>query len=163
MNLNLFGDPVAPTTKKISIRSIEARYRTEVVREDAPAWVSTRYTHPRQVFEMFLSLKHETKEHFIALHMDGKNRIVCLDRVSIGTLNQSLVHPREVFKTALLSNAAAVVLLHNHPSGDPTPSNEDYAITTRLKEGGELLGIRILDHIVIGDGCYTSFVETGNL
>lgn len=163
MNLNLFGEPVELATKRISIRSIEARFRTEVIREDAPDWISMKYTQPRQVYEIFRNLRLETKEHFIVLHMDGKNRIVCLDRVSVGSLNQSIVHPREVFKTALLSSAAAVLLIHNHPTGDPTPSPEDIAITTRLKEAGELLGIRVLDHVIIGDDRYISFVETGNL
>jgi DNA repair protein RadC len=109
MNLDLFGEPVAPTTKRIIIKSIEARYRNEVVRDDAPQWVSKRFTQPRQIFEMFRDLRLETKEHFIALHLDGKNRIVCFDPVSIGSLNQAIVAPREVFKTACLSNAAAVL------------------------------------------------------
>ena len=85
MNLDLFGQPVPPATKKIFIRSIEARYRNEVVRDDAPEWVSKRFTQPQQVFEMFRDLRHKTKEHFIALHLDGKNRIVCFDPVSIGS------------------------------------------------------------------------------
>lgn len=159
---NLFGEPVTPATKKISLRSIETRYRKEVVREDAPEWVTTRFTSPKQIFEMFKDLHMETKEHFITLHLDGKNRIVCLDRVSIGSLNQSIVHPREVFKSACMSGAAAILLIHNHPTGDPTPSKEDIAITNRLKEGGDLLGIRILDHIIIGE-TYLSMVEQGIL
>lgn len=157
---NLFGEENPPEKMKITIRSIEARYRKEVIREDAPVWVSMRFTAPRQIFEMFLDLRQEAKEHFIALHLDGKNRIACLDRVSVGSLNQSIVHPREVFKTACLSNAAAILLIHNHPTGDTAPSPEDIAITKRLKEAGDLLGIRILDHIIIGDD-YLSFVERG--
>jgi len=163
MNLNLFGEPVEPTTKRIFIKSIEARYRNEVVRDDAPQWVSKRFTQPQQVFEMFRDLRLETKEHFIVLHLDGKNRIVCFDRVSIGSLNQAIVHSREVFKTACLSNAAAVLLVHNHPTGDPTPSQEDIAITRRLKESGEILGIKVLDHIIVGDNEFLSFVEKGLL
>lgn len=157
---NLFGEEFPPEKKKITILSIEAKYRKEVVREDAPAWVSKRFTSASQVFEMFHDLQMEAKEHFIALHLDGKNRISCLDRVSVGSLNQSIVHPREVFKTALLSSAAAILLLHNHPTGDPTPSREDIEITKRIKEAGELLGIRVLDHIIIGES-YLSFVEQG--
>ena len=122
MNLDLFGQPVPPATKKIFIRSIEARYRNEVVRDDAPEWVSKRFTQPQQVFEMFRDLRLETKEHFIVLHLDGKNRIVCFDPVSIGSLNQAIVTPRELFKTACVSNAAAVILIHNHPTGDPSPT-----------------------------------------
>ena len=101
----------------------------------------------------------ETKEMFVTLHLDGKNRILCMDQVSIGSLNQSIVHPREVFKTACLSNAAAIILVHQHPTGDPAPSSEDIAITRRLKEAGEIMGIKVLDHIIVGDGEYMSFVE----
>ena len=82
--------------------------------------------------------------------------------VSTGSLNQSIVHPRELFKTALLSSAAAVILLHNHPTGDPTPSTEDLTITRRLMEAGDMIGIKILDHIVIGD-TYYSFAERGHI
>ena len=101
--------------------------------------------------------------------MAGKEQIVsrnfelCFDRVSIGSLNQAIVHSREVFKTACLSNAAAVLLVHNHPTGDPTPSQEDIAITRRLKESGEILGIKVLDHIIVGDDEFLSFVERGLL
>ena len=157
---NLFGEELTPETKKITLLSIEARYRKEVVREDAPAWVSKRFTSPQQIFEMFHDLRLEAKEHFIALHLDGKNRIICLDRVSVGSLNQSIVHPRELFKTALLSSAAALILIHNHPTGDPTASREDLQITRRLREAGEILGIKVLDHIIIGD-THLSFVEQG--
>ncbi len=163
MNLDLLGKPVPPATKRIVIKSIEARYRNEVVRDDAPEWVSMRFTKPEQVFEMFRDLRRETKEHFITLHLDGKNRIVCFDRVSIGSLNQAIVHSREVFKTACLSNAAAILLVHNHPTGDPAPSQEDLAITRRIKEAGEILGIKVLDHIIVGDNDFLSFVEKGLL
>lgn len=84
-----------------------------------------------------------------------------MDLVSIGSLNQSIVHPRSVFQTACLSNAAALILIHQHPSGDPSPSSEDISITRRLKEAGEIMGIKVLDHIIIGDGEYVSFVERG--
>lgn len=157
---NLFGEEFPPEKKKITILSIEARYRKEVVREDAPAWVSKRFTSASQIFEMFHDLRLEAKEHFIALHLDGKNRIACLDRVSVGSLNQSIVHPRELFKTACLSSAAAILLIHNHPTGDPSPSREDLEITRRIKEAGDLLGIKVLDHIIIGDS-YLSFAEQG--
>jgi DNA repair protein RadC len=85
-----------------------------------------------------------------------------VDEVSVGSLNQSIVHPRELFKTALLSSAAAIILVHNHPSGDPTPSREDIEITRRLKEAGEILGVKLLDHIIVGSS-YLSFTERGLL
>ncbi len=121
-----------------------------------------RFTSPRQVFDYF---HHEfrdcKKECFLALLLDGKNRIIRRVQVSEGSLNQSIVHPREVFNPAVRESAAAVILAHNHPTGDPAPSQEDIAITRRLKEAGEIMGIRVLDHIIIGDGDYLSFVERG--
>lgn len=159
---DLFGGQSVLLTKKITLQSIEARLKKEVLREDAPEWLSTaRFTSPAQIYEMFKDLRLETKEHFITLHLGGKNNLLCKETVSTGSLNQSIVHPREVFKTALLSNAAALILVHNHPSGDPKYSSEDIAITRRLKEAGEVLGVKVLDHIIIGDGTYFSFVEGG--
>jgi DNA repair protein RadC len=141
--------------KSIKFKVIRAVFDTLTIREAIPDYLDPvkRFTSSQQVFETFSYLRKECKEHFIALHLDGKNRIACIDRISVGSLNQSIVHPREVFKTALLSSAAALLLIHNHPSGDPTPSREDLDITRRLKEAGELLGISILDHIIIGDTC----------
>ena len=101
------------------------------------------------------------REKFIALLLDTKNHVVAANTVSIGTVNASLVHPREIFKVALLCNASAVILAHNHPSGNPTPSHEDIDITNRLKKAGEILGIEVLDHIIIGDNTWTSFKEKG--
>lgn len=147
-------------TKTLRLRVIKSVYSREVIREDMPLYLATeRFTSPLQVFEMFKDLVLETKEHFLCLHLDGKNRIVCLDRVSVGSLNQSIVHPREVFKSACSISAAGIILVHNHPTGDPNPSQEDITITRRLKEAGELIGIPVLDHIIIGDGQYVSFVE----
>ena len=101
------------------------------------------------------------REEFLAVLLDGKGRIMGFNSVSVGSLTASLVHPRELFKVAIIANAAAVLLVHNHPSGDPTPSHEDEALTARLRAAGDLLGIRIVDHVVIGDGVYVSFVDSG--
>jgi len=151
-------------TKTVRIRCIKPVFSREVVRESMPSYITTnRFTSPRQIYELFSDLVQESKEHFMALHLDGKNRIVCFDRVSVGSLNQSIVHPREVFKSAILSSAAALILVHNHPTGDPTPSAEDLAITRRLSEVGDLVGIRVLDHVIVGDGEYLSFAERGLL
>jgi len=149
----------------IALRQIKAVFEVTNVSEEISTYLqpNTRYTTPSQIFEAFHFLMQETKEYFLTLHLDGKNRISCLDVVSIGSLNQSIVHPREVFKTALLSSAAAIILVHKHPTGDPAPSSEDIAITRHLKEAGEILGIKILDHIIVGDGQYLSFVERGLL
>jgi len=123
-----------------------------------------RFTAPAQVFEFFHhELRDNRKELFLTLLLDGKNRITRKVQVSEGCLNQSIVHPREVFAPAVRESAAAVIFIHNHPSGDPAPSREDREITRRLKEAGEILGIKVLDHIIIGDGSYFSFVESGLL
>jgi len=112
-------------------RQIKAVYETLTVHEDIAIYLrsGTRCRAPSQVNEIFSFLMKETKEMFITLHLDGKNRIICMDLVSIGSLYQSIVHPREVFKTALLLNAAALNLVRQHPTGDATPSSEDIAIT----------------------------------
>jgi DNA repair protein RadC len=162
-NMTLFGLDPEPQTKKICIRSIRAIFSNEVIRENAPVWVKSTCTSAENVFELFRDLAQEAKENFVALHLDTKNRIICFDKVSIGSLSASIVHPREVYKTALLSSAAAVLFIHNHPSGDTTPSREDIEMTKRLKDAGELLGIRVLDHLIIGEEEYYSFANNGNL
>jgi DNA repair protein RadC len=103
------------------------------------------------------------KEHFVLLAMNNKNRVNGFKVISTGSLTASLVHPREVWRAALHLCAAAVVFVHNHPSGDPAPSPEDNEITRRLKETGDVLGMRVLDHVVLGDGRYFSFSDRGML
>ena len=123
-----------------------------------------RFTSPRQVFDYFHhEFRDSRKEYFLVLLLDGKNRIIRRVQISEGSLNQSIVHPREVFAPAVKESAAAVILVHNHPTGDPAPSSEDIAITRRLRDAGEIMGIRVLDHIIVGDGddAYVSFVERG--
>ena len=123
-----------------------------------------RFSSPGQVFDFFHhELRDLRKELFLVLLLDGKNRIVRRVQISEGSLNQSIVHPREVFAPAVRESAAAVIFIHNHPSGDPAPSREDRDITRRLKEAGDILGIAVLDHIIIGDGSYYSFVESGSI
>ena len=162
----LFGPEViaAPKPRSIKFKQIKAVYEVLTVKEEIGDYLrpNTRYTSSSQVFDTFSFLQNETKEYFLALHLDGKNRVICVDMVSQGSLNQSIVHPRETFKTALLSSAAAIILMHNHPTGDPTPSTEDLEVTRRLREGGELLGIKVLDHIIIGT-TYYSFTERGHI
>lgn len=153
-----------PGYRSLRLKVMRPVYTREVVRENCPPCFSSKIINTsQQVFELFRDLSFETKEIFLALHLDSKNRILCMDRVSIGSLNASLVHPREIFKSALLSSSAAIVLAHNHPSGDATPSREDLELTTRLRECGELLGIRVLDHVIIGDGVYASMADRGIL
>lgn len=103
------------------------------------------------------------KEHFVLLVMNNKNRVNGFKVISTGTLTSSLVHPREVWRAALHLCAAAVVFVHNHPSGDPSPSPEDIDLTKRLKETGDVLGIRVLDHVILGHGRIFSFCDRGLL
>ncbi|MFF2092054.1 MULTISPECIES: DNA repair protein RadC [Paenibacillus] len=108
-------------------------------------------------------LRYLNKEHFVCLFLNTKNHIIARETLSIGTLNASLVHPREVFRAAIKCSSASLICVHNHPSGDPQPSPEDIALTKRLMEAGELVGIEVLDHLVIGDGRFISLKEQGYL
>ena len=101
-------------------------------------------------------LKGKKKEHFLVLSLDTRNHLINTQTISIGSLDSSIVHPREVFKEAISSTAASVIFAHNHPSGDPTPSEDDIKLTKRLVEAGEILGIEVLDHIIICDKDYIS-------
>lgn len=104
------------------------------------------------------------REIFLAICLNTKNEPTAVGTVSVGTLNSSCVHPRELFKFAILSNAAGLILAHNHPSGDPTPSREDEEVTRRLAEAGRLLGIEVLDHVIVGaGGSFLSMKEKGLL
>ncbi|HLE87629.1 MAG TPA: JAB domain-containing protein [Candidatus Brocadiaceae bacterium] len=103
------------------------------------------------------------REEFVIIGLDGKNKMQFIHSVSVGCLTSSIVHPREVFKAAILENAVALILCHNHPSGDANPSPEDIEVTKRLVAGGDILGIKILDHVIIGDNSYVSFADKGLL
>ena len=119
---------------------------------------------PDDVFRHFAPLLcAERRECFLVVMLDGRHRILGDETVSIGTLTASLVHPREVFRPALERAAAAIVLVHNHPSGDPSPSGEDRRVTQRLREAGELLGIRVVDHVVVAESGFFGFQESGEL
>jgi DNA repair protein RadC len=106
-------------------------------------------------------LRHLREEHFVVLFLNTKNRVIGRQTLSIGSLNASIVHPREVFRAAIRRSSASILCAHNHPSGDPTPSPEDLQLTRRLAEAGELVGIELLDHIVIGDNRFVSLKELG--
>ncbi len=112
------------------------------------------------VFNYFVDeLQDKKKEHFYALLLDTKNRIIAEELISIGILDASLIHPREVFKSAIKASSNSIILVHNHPSGDCNPSKEDKEVTKILENSGDLLGINVLDHIVIGKDKYYSFKE----
>lgn len=120
--------------------------------------ISIRSTN--DVYEYFNSLlKDKKQEYFYVLYLDNKKKIICNKLLYVGTINGSVAHPREIFKSAYLNSASFIICVHNHPSGDPTPSNEDIIFTNNLIEIGKLNNIPVLDHIVIGNNCYYSFFE----
>lgn len=149
--------------KCMRIKTIKAVWDTVTIHEQLPDYLRTsrKITSSSDVYQLFRYLAQETKEEFWALHLDTKNRIVCAEQVSVGSLNASIVHPREVLKSALLSSAAAIVFVHNHPSQQTDPSREDLELTKRLKECCDLLGIRCLDHVIVCEDEYASFADRG--
>ncbi len=119
-----------------------------------------KITEPSTIANLYMDeMRYLQKEHFKIILLDTKNQIIVTEEISVGTLNASIVHPRDVFRAAIKRNSNSMILIHNHPSGDPTPSNEDINITNRLIDAGNLIGIKVLDHIIIGDNRYISFKE----
>ncbi|SEM67327.1 DNA repair protein RadC [Paenibacillus sp. OV219] len=108
-------------------------------------------------------LRYLKQEHFVCLFLNTKNQVILKETLSVGTLNATLVHPREVFRAAIKCSSASLICVHNHPSGDPTPSPDDIALTRRLIDAGELVGIDVLDHLVIGDNRFISLKERGHM
>lgn len=125
---------------------------------------SVRVGGPAEAAELFMeSMRHLKKEHFRCALLNVKNEIICVENISVGCLNATHAHPRDVFEGAIRKGAASVIVAHNHPSGDPSPSDDDKKLTQRLAESGEILGIKLLDHIIVGNGIYFSMKEQGML
>ncbi len=144
--------------KRINIVSIK------MVKESSFLYQTRQILSPNDAYEMIKEqLEGLDREQFIIACLNTKNEPTNISVVAVGSLNKAIVHPREVFKTAILSNAASVMAFHNHPSGETTPSQQDIQLTNRLYEAGELLGIKLLDHLIIGDGTFTSLKEKGYL
>ncbi len=117
---------------------------------------------PQDVANLLMEdMRYLKKEHMKLVLLNVKCNLISVEEISIGSLNASIVHPREVFNPAIKKSSASIIMVHNHPSGDPTPSSEDIAITARISEAGKLIGIELVDHIIIGDGKYTSMKEKG--
>ena len=145
-------------TKRINIVSIK------LVKESSFLYQTLTISSPKDAYEMIKDqLQDLDREQFIIACLNTKNEPTNISVVSVGSLNKAIVHPREVFKTAILSNAASIMAFHNHPSGETTPSQQDIQLTNRLYEAGELLSIKLLDHLIIGDGTFTSLKEKGYL
>ncbi len=130
----------------------------------APREEAGSITTPRQAADLFMEeLRYKKKEYFKILLLNTKNHVISREEISVGSLSASIVHPREIFSLPLRKSAASVILFHNHPSGDPAPSQQDLEVTRRLVDAGNILGIAVRDHIIIGDGCFFSFREKGLL
>ena len=136
-------------------------YKVMLVKDSNVPSDKKRISSPVDVVSMFESyLQGADREHFCIAMLDRKGNLLGLNTVSVGSLSSSVVHPREVFKPAIVIGASSIILCHNHPSGDTTPSSEDIAVTRKLVEGGKILGIEVLDHVIIGDR-YCSLKERG--
>jgi DNA repair protein RadC len=151
-------------TETTRLRELTIRYAVKKDHEGRPVVIGRTMSTPREsAVALMPLLQHEPSEVFAILCLSTKHRVIAYHEVSRGTLDATLVHPREVFKAAILANAAALVVAHVHPSGDPTPSQDDIELTKRLAAAGTLLGIEVLDHIIVGDERYVSFKELGRL
>lgn len=118
---------------------------------------------PEVIFKLFQWLAKELQESFVAVYLDNKNNVLGWSKISMGTVSETIVHPRDVFRVAVRENASSVIVVHNHPTGELTPSREDLSTTNRLCEIGKLIGIPILDHVIIGDNKYYSLKEGGHV
>lgn len=137
-------------------------YKVTLVRDRSQRTEKNSITAPSDAYDIFHAILGDAdREQFVILLMDTRNILRGIHVVSVGSLNASIVHPREVFKAAILANCSGIILGHGHPSGDPTPSTEDIAVTTRLVHAGELLGIPVLDHLVLGDQRFISMKVAG--
>ncbi len=124
-------------------------------------WFSNKkITSPKDIADIFIPLlRDELKERFLLVCLNSANKIIKFETISVGSLNSSVVHPREIFKVAIENSSASVILLHNHPSGNREPSSEDIAVTKKIVEAGKILEIPVFDHLIIAGNSYTSFVD----
>jgi DNA repair protein RadC len=163
MQQELFDPLTTPLKPPVTYVQV---YRVQLVREGAMSIPREKLRTSQDAAALFRRyLGPVDREHFALAMLDRKNTVIGLHTVSVGSLTASVVHPREVFKPAILANSAAILCCHNHPSGDPQPSQEDRTLTARLVEAGKLLGIQVLDHVVLGDGTlrYFSFADNNLL
>jgi DNA repair protein RadC len=146
------------------LRELRIRYSLKRNDEGRPVTMGRILNSPGDAAPVLIELlEHEPAEVFGILCLTTKHRVIAFHEVSRGTLDSTSAHPREVFRAAILSNAATICLAHNHPTGDPSPSSDDIQMTRRLIDAGAILGIHVLDHIVVGDGRYASFRQLGLL
>lgn len=150
-NKDPFKEALMPPVFRVQLVREKSGQRTGLDGPEAAAQILGRY------------LQHADREHFVSLMLDVRNQVIGIHTVSVGSLFAAIVSPREVFKAAILANAAAIIVAHNHPSGDVSPSPEDIQVTKTLKEAGKLLDIEVLDHLIVGgDGAYHSLKQSGH-
>lgn len=148
------------------VKAVQLKCLAELAARMAKASAGERlcFDTPATIADYFMEeLRHKEQEHLIALFLNTRNKLLREKLMFKGTVNASIISPREIFLEALEVHAVQLVLVHNHPSGDPLPSLEDIRVTKRISKGGELLGIQLLDHVIIGDRCYSSLRERGIL
>lgn len=151
--------------KRVEILSLRVARGLEITREGSVDYLPRKVSSPEDAVGLCRKFLDDLpNEHMIAISLNTKNEFNNISQISMGTINSSLAHPREIFKMAIKTNANSIIIAHNHPSGNPEPSKEDLSITKRLREAGKLLGIPLIDHIVVGEeGKYVSFKERGIL
>jgi DNA repair protein RadC len=149
----------AATTMDISV------FRLSLIKDHTLAYANAScMLTPQNVYELIKEYLQDTdREHFIAIFLDSRSAVIGMNTVSVGTLTESLVHAREVFKGAILANAASIIVAHNHPSGEALASEADISVTSKLKDAGRILGIPIEDHVIVADVGYFSFRQHGLL
>ncbi|WP_422487323.1 RadC family protein [Gudongella sp. DL1XJH-153] len=131
---------------------------------EAKVYKGVRITSPEVVYDLLKNKQmHQEVETFSVVLLDTKNQVIDIVEISKGTINQAIVHPRDVFKLAIRRNSARLILSHPHPSGDATPSSEDISVTKRLVDAGNIIGIKVVDHVIIGNGSYVSLKELGEI
>ncbi|OGX68189.1 MAG: hypothetical protein A2189_08225 [Paenibacillus sp. RIFOXYA1_FULL_44_5] len=147
--------------KAIQIQAgVELGKRISSIRMNSRPTIRT----PQDAADLLMEdMRYLQKEHFVCLFLNTKNHVLAQETLSMGSLNASIVHPREVFRAAIKRSSASIICVHNHPSGDPTPSPEDIDLTRRLSEAGQIIGIEVLDHLVLGDNTFVSLKERGLL
>lgn len=164
MEIATYGE--LPSKKLTKLQMVKFKALAELVRQVGQKQSKQiKIIHgPEDVFNYFKPLlQYETREHFVVMFLNTKNHVIGHQIISIGSLSASVVHPREVFEAACKAHAATIIVSHNHPSGDPSPSREDIAVTDRLVKAGKVMDIPVLDHIIIGNAKYCSLKERGNI
>ena len=136
----------------MELHELEEKYKKKVIMKDSDT-----------VFREMRDIKKWNKEAFVGFYLDSQSKVISREIISIGILNSVIVHPREIFRTAIIRNANAIIVAHNHPSGNLEPSSEDIEITKKLRQSGDIIGIKLFDHVIVSNAGYYSFSDKGKL